>query len=256
MALKFLNKKGWHTGSLLNIENVWKAEQKHEAEQKKLDELRKQIVEERKSGALLVPIVSKPLKPYSSAASKQQASASVSGAMFEEKPQSANDAWRKLHLDPLLMIRQREQEIYKSSLFLFNLNSENDTAEVERRKSGHRKISKYVKHSDSEDESRKSARRRENNFKHSDSEDESRISAHRSGKNPVKRSDSEDEFRYRTRRSEKNHVKHSDSEDESRIRAHRSGKNPVKHSDSEDEFRYRTRRSEKNHVKHSDSKDE
>ncbi|KAI5349920.1 hypothetical protein L3X38_002811 [Prunus dulcis] len=61
-------------------------------------------------GALLVPIVSKPLKPYSSAASKQQASASVSGAMFEEKPQSANDAWRKLHLDPLLMIRQREQE--------------------------------------------------------------------------------------------------------------------------------------------------
>lgn len=47
MALKFLNKKGWHTGSLRNIENVWKAEQKHEAEQKKLDELRKQILEER-----------------------------------------------------------------------------------------------------------------------------------------------------------------------------------------------------------------
>lgn len=47
MALKFLNKKGWHTGSLRNIENVWKAEQKHDAEQKKLDELRKQIQEER-----------------------------------------------------------------------------------------------------------------------------------------------------------------------------------------------------------------
>lgn len=47
MALKFLNKKGWHTGSLRNIENVWKAEQKHDAEQKKLEELRKQIVEER-----------------------------------------------------------------------------------------------------------------------------------------------------------------------------------------------------------------
>lgn len=47
MALKFLNKKGWHTGSLRNIENVWKAEQKHEAEQKKLDELRKQIQEEK-----------------------------------------------------------------------------------------------------------------------------------------------------------------------------------------------------------------
>lgn len=47
MALKFLNKKGWHTGSLRNIENVWKVKQKHEAEQKKLEELRKQIQEER-----------------------------------------------------------------------------------------------------------------------------------------------------------------------------------------------------------------
>lgn len=37
-------------------------------------------------------------------------SASALGALFEEKPQSANDAWRKLHSDPLLMIRQREQE--------------------------------------------------------------------------------------------------------------------------------------------------
>ncbi|KAL0353349.1 UNVERIFIED_CONTAM: hypothetical protein Sangu_0916200 [Sesamum angustifolium] len=31
------------------------------------------------------------------------------GALFEDKPQSANDAWRKLHSDPLLF-RQREQE--------------------------------------------------------------------------------------------------------------------------------------------------
>ena len=48
MALKFLNKKGWHTRILRNIENVWKAEQKHESEQKKLEELRKQIQDERK----------------------------------------------------------------------------------------------------------------------------------------------------------------------------------------------------------------
>lgn len=49
MALKFLNKKGWHTGSLRNIETVWKAEQKHEAEQKKLEELKKQINDEREA---------------------------------------------------------------------------------------------------------------------------------------------------------------------------------------------------------------
>ncbi|KAK3013893.1 hypothetical protein RJ639_009381 [Escallonia herrerae] len=32
-----------HTGNLRNIENVWKAEKKHDAEQKKLEELCKQI---------------------------------------------------------------------------------------------------------------------------------------------------------------------------------------------------------------------
>ena len=36
--------------------------------------------------------------------------ASAPGALFEDKPQSANDAWRKLHSDPLLLIKQREQE--------------------------------------------------------------------------------------------------------------------------------------------------
>lgn len=35
---------------------------------------------------------------------------SAPGALFEEKPQSANDTWRKLHSDPLLLIRQREQD--------------------------------------------------------------------------------------------------------------------------------------------------
>lgn len=39
-----------------------------------------------------------------------QQEASAPGALFEDKPHSANDAWRKLHSDPLLMIRQREQE--------------------------------------------------------------------------------------------------------------------------------------------------
>lgn len=39
-----------------------------------------------------------------------QPEASNPGALFEEKPQSANDAWRKLNSDPLLLIRKREQE--------------------------------------------------------------------------------------------------------------------------------------------------
>ncbi|KAK6923627.1 CBF1-interacting co-repressor CIR, N-terminal domain [Dillenia turbinata] len=148
MALKFLNKKGWHTGSLRNIENVWKAEQKHEAEQKKLEELRKQIQEERERSefrllqeqAGLVPrqerldflydsglAVGKgnnsssdapfkslqpqpqPQQPESGGPSSSSSSTAV-GALFEDKPHSANDAWRKLHSDPLLSIRQGEQE--------------------------------------------------------------------------------------------------------------------------------------------------
>ena len=47
MALKFLNKKGWHTGSLRNIERVWKAEQAEEAEKRKAEELKKQVAAEK-----------------------------------------------------------------------------------------------------------------------------------------------------------------------------------------------------------------
>ncbi|KAI5349916.1 hypothetical protein L3X38_002807 [Prunus dulcis] len=69
MALKFLNKKGWHTGSLLKhrerVEGRAKAQGRAE-----------------EVGRAPQTDLSKPLKPYSSAASKQQASASVQGALF------------------------------------------------------------------------------------------------------------------------------------------------------------------------------
>lgn len=147
MALKFLNKKGWHTGSLANIERVWKKEQAHKEEQRKLEEFKKQIAEEAEKAEfrqlqidaglvprqervdfLYEPGVSKggsdgfktlealPTKAETdsaaaaAAASSSQQQGGVPGALFEEKPQSANDTWRKLHSDPLLMIKQREQE--------------------------------------------------------------------------------------------------------------------------------------------------
>jgi len=46
-GLAFLNKKSWHTGTLKNAEKVWLAEQKAGAEQKRLDQLRKELDEER-----------------------------------------------------------------------------------------------------------------------------------------------------------------------------------------------------------------
>ncbi|MCO5601842.1 hypothetical protein L7F22_055967 [Adiantum nelumboides] len=140
MALKFLNKKGWHTGSLRNIENVWKAEQKHEAEKRKLEELKKQINDEREAQefrllqeqAGLVPkqerleflydsglsvgrsatddyLLGKPLEEKKEDDDVTKV-AGTPGALFvAEKPESANDAWRKLHTDPLLFIKQQEQ---------------------------------------------------------------------------------------------------------------------------------------------------
>ncbi|KAG9448889.1 hypothetical protein H6P81_008854 [Aristolochia fimbriata] len=193
MALKFLNKKGWHTGSLRNIENVWKAEQKHDAEQKKLEELKKQIQEERERAefrqlqeqAGLVPrqerldflydsglAVGKgsssgfkeleaPPKPEADSSTSKQSS--VPGALFEDKPQSANDTWRKLHSDPLLLIRQREQEalariknnpvqmamIRKSAETMKKQKEEKHDRKAHKKK--HRKKSRHSKHSSEEE---------------------------------------------------------------------------------------------------------
>ncbi|XP_068026694.1 pre-mRNA-splicing factor CWC25 homolog isoform X2 [Melanerpes formicivorus] len=40
-------KKSWHPQTLRNVEKVWKAEQKHEAERKKIEELQRELQEER-----------------------------------------------------------------------------------------------------------------------------------------------------------------------------------------------------------------
>uniref|UniRef100_A0A2P2IPR3 CBF1-interacting co-repressor CIR N-terminal domain-containing protein n=2 Tax=Rhizophora mucronata TaxID=61149 RepID=A0A2P2IPR3_RHIMU len=228
MALKFLNKKGWHTGSLRNIENVWKAEQKHESEQKKLEELRKQIQDERERSefrllqqqAGLLPAQERLEFLYDSGLSVGKGSSSskggegvefksteeifptnnnsnvgnrapaadvasstkqssVPGALFEDKPQSANDAWRKLHSDPLLMIRQREQEALARiknnpvQMALIRKSAEKSKdKEKSHEKKEHRKKhnhgkSKHHKHmsskqqSDSDDESYESQRRKD-----------------------------------------------------------------------------------------------
>ncbi|CAN8066681.1 unnamed protein product [Agarophyton chilense] len=47
-ALKFLGKKSWHTGNIKNNEKVWLKEQEEAKEKSRIEELRKQIEEERK----------------------------------------------------------------------------------------------------------------------------------------------------------------------------------------------------------------
>ncbi|XP_031282150.1 pre-mRNA-splicing factor CWC25 homolog [Pistacia vera] len=260
MALKFLNKKGWHTGSLRNIENVWKAEQKHDAEEKKLDELRKQIQEERERSefrllqeqAGLVPrqerldflydsglavgksdgggasgsgsgfkALEQPSTTSSSATAKQQSSAP--GALFEDdKPHSAGDAWRKLHSDPLLLIRQREQEALarvknnpvKMALIRKSVEEtkhKDKPRDKKKHKKKHRSSSKYQKHSSSGHQS--------------DSEDSTSSEGERPGKSRShkssnhadhyhsKRVDSRDELSERRSNEKNHHSKRVDSGD-------------------------------------------
>ena len=51
-GLAFLNKKGWHPGSLRNQETVWKREQEKEAEDRKLDEFKQHVELERQKEEL------------------------------------------------------------------------------------------------------------------------------------------------------------------------------------------------------------
>lgn len=268
MALKFLNKKGWHTGSLRNIENVWKAEQKHEAEQRKLEELRKQIQEERErdefrllqeragltprqerleflydSGLAVGKTSSEGFKALEAYPSEKPTSASASGsapsssqsaapgALFEEKPQSANDAWRKLHSDPLLMIRQREQEalariknnpvkmaLIRKSMETKKKDDETQDGECKRVKSKYKKHSSSKHPSDSEDDSHDGEEKRKKP-KHKEKE----------------HLDSDDDSRDRTR-----HHRHSHRDYESEQRQH-SSRSKRKADRNEEDSRERSR---------------
>lgn len=66
MGLAFLNKKSWHTGSFKNIEEVWKAKEKQLEQQRKREEIRKKVVEEKYSEDLKKMQVEAGLLPASS----------------------------------------------------------------------------------------------------------------------------------------------------------------------------------------------
>lgn len=51
-ALQFLNKKSWHTSTLRNNEKLWIREQEAEKEKSRIEELQKQLAEERRQEAL------------------------------------------------------------------------------------------------------------------------------------------------------------------------------------------------------------
>ncbi|CAD7701668.1 unnamed protein product [Ostreobium quekettii] len=142
--LAFLNKKTWHTGSLRVIEEVWKREQENQKEQQRLEELRKQVNEERQlqeleraaeaaghgrkserldwmyaggiaakedaerrqeEHALGKPVVLEEAKEES----KCEKISVLPSFYTEDTPKSANETWARLHNDPLFMIKKHEQ---------------------------------------------------------------------------------------------------------------------------------------------------
>lgn len=146
--LAFLGKKSWHTKNIKNVEKVWIAEQKDEAEKKAMADLEKQIREEREINVLWQMQVDAGLKKkgtekldwmYEGPASVSDGAAAsaesdeyllgkayepkVTGelkeklsanadqpppAQFAYKPPSANEMFTRMHEDPMMKIRQHE----------------------------------------------------------------------------------------------------------------------------------------------------
>ncbi|KAG7639665.1 putative CBF1-interacting co-repressor CIR domain, pre-mRNA splicing factor [Arabidopsis thaliana] len=312
MGMKFLNKKGWHTGSLRNIETVWKAEQKQEAEQKKLEELRLQILQERERSefralqeqAGLIPrqerleflydsglAVGKgsasgsgvsfqkeeqPLaKSEAGSSASEKPDQSAPGALFEEKAQSANDSWRKLHSDPLLLIRQREQEalakiknnpvkmaLIRKSVEEKGKGKDGDTKEHKKkhkRKSGkHQKQSSSRQRSDSEEDSGEENNGRKSHHQKTSGthdrhyerprsvlENESKGRESRDRHYEKRRSELDDGHKRRERHDTHYERRRSEMDDESKRRESRDNHYERRRSDLDDESKRR-----ESHDKH------
>ena len=145
--LAFLGKKSWHTKNLKNVEKVWIAQEKQVAEEKKLQELQKQIVEERQmdelrqlqaetgvkkvraekldwmyEGPAMADagvdakeaeeyLMGKAYEPKGAAEDLTQQISNTSeapGALWTAKKPTANDAFTRMHEDPMMRIKAQE----------------------------------------------------------------------------------------------------------------------------------------------------
>ena len=147
-GLSFLCKKGWHTSTIKNAERVWIAEQAREREEKKMEDLKRQMMEERqveemrtlqrskgfttqkhlerldwmyegpgaaeaqeKNDEYLLGKKYKSANEVSDAERLKQSAASASlRASGAEPAPSASELRSRVHEDPMLMIRMQEEE--------------------------------------------------------------------------------------------------------------------------------------------------
>ena len=198
MGLAFLNKKSWHTGSFQNIEKVWIAEQKKKEADRKEIEHTKKLKEERQVEELKKLQVQAGLIPASAldrmdwiyewgnkVQDKNKEEYLLGRAVDEVKEKkphfqplfkestanSQNEAFTKLHEDPLFLIRQeelkRKKEIIENPIKMKNIYKEveeltkhDKKKDKKEKKHKHKKEKKHKdkdrhKHKKSEDKSRK-----------------------------------------------------------------------------------------------------
>ncbi|UYV81525.1 CWC25 [Cordylochernes scorpioides] len=136
-------KKSWHPSTLCNMEQVWKAEQKHEAEKKKIKQLQRELAEERaqeemrnfaenqgpsalvdKEEYLMGRSVDKTfevIQQLETGEAKNTPDESYLGNLLKQASTASNisvDMANKIREDPLFQIRKQEQE--KKKLLVSN----------------------------------------------------------------------------------------------------------------------------------------
>eukprot|EP01119_Soliformovum_irregulare_P005758 TRINITY_DN17513_c0_g1_i1.p1 TRINITY_DN17513_c0_g1~~TRINITY_DN17513_c0_g1_i1.p1 ORF type:complete len:381 (-),score=93.02 TRINITY_DN17513_c0_g1_i1:68-1210(-) len=138
MNKNFLSKKSWHTGSIKHIEKVWKAEQRHETEQKAISIWKKEKDEENRRYEMkklsemasgrdpqdkvdwMYTVRKGPTDDqYLTGASKLEEEKELDalvkqpGSLFMNREVRMNDYVLKVKDDPLLAIKQRQQASVK-----------------------------------------------------------------------------------------------------------------------------------------------
>jgi hypothetical protein len=187
------------------MEKVWKAEQKHEAEQKKIEELKRELDRERSRKDIL------DLKNGGKSerdgldwmyrggvVQSQTTEAALKAAVIPDEPKedfstpsllqkklpSTQDTWAKLNEDPLLEIKRQEQEMLKS-ITTNPLQMKAIRKELEKSKKKHKKRkrskspkkhkSKKSKHHESDEDAPSSKSQRS----HRDEEDSHQLRDHK-----------------------------------------------------------------------------
>jgi hypothetical protein len=135
-GLSFLQKKSWNTSNLSNVEKVWKAEKKQREEARRVEQLQREIEQERQREGLRAMQKEAGLLPATQermgwmvggggAARKLQEEEFLLGKEFEIKQETRVEKKEddvgvdvdvdKLREDPLLamMVREREEKIHK-----------------------------------------------------------------------------------------------------------------------------------------------